>query len=232
MHTIETLVKPVVAAASLQAHEAWLVNTLVASVDHVESWAARYLASGLLDVPDVPEADLERVIGGLGLGQELSSRVKNLWNDAVEVCLDPSPARSSELKKRGWTRSSTRMRPLAQALTSRGARSRSPSTCPSGRCVGPLRVPLSRACADPPARRQVVSAVRLSIAAKMPLAIGQSVSCAMTISTTTQWSGGGPPPSELAMCYDLSAEFEHWLVSGRKKGTFIARVRSSPASIL
>lgn len=76
-----------VTAAGLEEQQPWLVNTLVASIDHVESWAPCYLASGLLDVPDVPAADLERVIGGLGLSADASARVRQLWEDAVKVRL-------------------------------------------------------------------------------------------------------------------------------------------------
>lgn len=45
------------------------------------------------------------------------------------------------------------------------------------------------------------------------------------IRVSSRWSGG-PKPEDILMSYDLGAEFEHWLVSGRKKGTFIAKVSS------
>ncbi|CED85218.1 Putative transmembrane protein [Phaffia rhodozyma] len=70
--------------------------------------------------------------------------------------------------------------------------------------------------------RQVISVVKLSLSTSAPYRVGQPLKCLVTITCSSAWSGG-PMLEDLPMCYDLEVEFEHWLVSGRKRGTFVSK---------
>lgn len=60
------LVEPLVSPSSrVLAHKGWLLQTLLDSITSVEGWAERYLATGWLEVPEVRDEDLERVVRGL-----------------------------------------------------------------------------------------------------------------------------------------------------------------------
>lgn len=61
--------------------------------------------------------------------------------------------------------------------------------------------------------------------------MGQPTTCTMAINCSSRWSGGeegtlGKEGSEVVwMAYELATDAADWLVSGRKKGSFIATVR-------
>jgi hypothetical protein len=93
------IVSPLLPTTSLVlvAHKSWILQTLLDSITSVEGWAERYLATGWLEVPDVREEDLERVVKGLvgddGDEQEHGSEqgggakmeLMSAWERAVEV---------------------------------------------------------------------------------------------------------------------------------------------------
>lgn len=61
-----------------------------------------------------------------------------------------------------------------------------------------------------------------------PLYAGQPISALLTVQTSFHWS---PPEDEQVdrylMRYDIEDLTQEWLVSGRKRGDFLAKVRST-----
>ena len=94
--TIHTLLAPLISSnPSLADQDTWLIKTVADSIESVDGWESRFLATGLLEVPEVPDADLERVVKALGLGEERSVAVRKGWRDAVEVSVDLSVCRGA-----------------------------------------------------------------------------------------------------------------------------------------
>ncbi|KAL7418117.1 trafficking protein particle complex subunit 10 [Mrakia frigida] len=180
--TIRNLLHPLIESSDLLDQESWLLKTVVDSIQSVDGWETRFLASGLLEIPEVEDLDLQRVVKGLGLGEKVEGALQVAWRKAVEVVDEyEAPFSGPDL--------------------------------PWRTLEIPVDVPL----------RQVLSAVRLSISTTGPFSVGQPLTVVMSIDCSSRWSGGGPKPEEILMSYDLGAEFEHWLVSGRKKGTFMSK---------
>jgi hypothetical protein len=55
---------------------------------------------------------------------------------------------------------------------------------------------------------------------------GQPISALITISTTFHWGIGGEGKT-YRMRFDIEEMVREWLVSGRKRGDFVAKVRAS-----
>jgi hypothetical protein len=61
-----------------------------------------------------------------------------------------------------------------------------------------------------------------------PLYAGQPFSAALSITTSFHWgSGGADKGVEFKMRFDIEEMVRDWLVSGRKRGDFTAKVCSS-----
>ena len=77
---------------------------------------------------------------------------------------------------------------------------------------------------------QIVSAVRIRIRpgdARRPLFAGQPAAATLSIGSSFHWRGPGAPPDGEShpMRFDVQEKGTDWLVSGRKKGDFLAVVR-------
>ena len=83
--TVESLLDPLFSSPSLADQDVWLTKTVADSIESVDGWESRFLATGLLEVPEVEDADLDRVVNKLGLGEEKSVALREGWRKAVEV---------------------------------------------------------------------------------------------------------------------------------------------------
>lgn len=63
----------------------WLVRTLISSIESVPGWAGRFLASGKLDVPEIEEPALVRVIRRLGLDDGDVEALADGWRKSVDA---------------------------------------------------------------------------------------------------------------------------------------------------
>lgn len=92
--TIKTLLQPLVESSDLLDQESWLLETVVDSIQSIDGWEVRFLASGLLEIPEVEDPDLQRVMKGLGLGEKIEGALQVAWRKAVEVSSPLSGSRS------------------------------------------------------------------------------------------------------------------------------------------
>lgn len=89
--TIRNLLHPLIESSDLLDQESWLLKTVVDSIQSVDGWETRFLVSGLLEIPEVEDLDLQRVVKGLGLGEKVEGALQVAWRKAVEVSLFSSP---------------------------------------------------------------------------------------------------------------------------------------------
>lgn len=76
---------------------------------------------------------------------------------------------------------------------------------------------------------QIISAVRFQLpkssSGKPPtIYAGQPIPIEIQIKTSFHWGSKGDPEDDFVMRYDIEELIKDWLVSGRKRGDFLAKV--------
>jgi hypothetical protein len=59
------------------------------------------------------------------------------------------------------------------------------------------------------------------------VSVGQPLSCAMSIACSSRWAGSDRTLDGVWMGYEILVDVGDWLVSGRKKGSFLVSVSAS-----
>ena len=87
---------------------------------------------------------------------------------------------------------------------------------------------------------QIIAAARIRIHSSSfgsrekpaPIYAGQLISGTLSINTSLHWGDPESKQHEYTLRYDIEERIKDWLVCGRKRGEFIARVSTMNASVL